>query len=182
MKAAQLLKICELEGVDLFLTSGGALKLTGQDDALKIVADQLRPFKNELIDHIKNTPRKCWKLRNDAGDVCLLDSNPPCSFIDALKPPHALRMNATAAAVRDDGTLTPPLVITGLDRAMIFQWLRAIGETHPEAESETVRQCSEEAGALDCYTAQAKATKNHGQSNKARNIEASREELKRRAA
>lgn len=182
MKAAHLLKICELEGVDLFLTASGVLKITGQDDAKKMVTDQLRPHKNELLDFIQNTPRKNWRLRNDAGDIATLDIFPPCSFSEALETTIAQRINATAAAPCADSTLSPPLVITGLDRAVIFQWLLTIGETHPEAEAETVRQCSEEAGMLDYYTKQAKAAKNHGQGNKARNIEAAREVLKRRAA
>jgi len=180
VKIAHLLKICELEGVGLFLTSGGALKLTGQNEAIKIVADQLRPFKNELIAHLQNTAAKSWTLRSDAGDIAPLDIYPPCSLAEALQTPPALRMNATAAAIRPDSTLSPPLVITGLDRAMIFQWLRAIGETHPEAEAETARQCSEEAGMLDYYTAQARQS--NRQNSTARHIEAAHEVLKRRAA
>jgi hypothetical protein len=55
MTPASLINECRESGVRIDL-AGGALKLVGAPNAVRIAADRLRPFKSAIVKHLTATP------------------------------------------------------------------------------------------------------------------------------
>ncbi|MGZ8256304.1 MAG: hypothetical protein ACXWTX_00885 [Gallionella sp.] len=154
MKAAQIIHAAQLDGVNVFLTVSGALKLSGAPDDTKNHAEKIRPVKDALIESIQHTPRNFWAVRfADGREVAPICFTPAENWAGVLAAYPAMQ---AAAPLASPHPLRIPYDVPASSLALLRGWLRIIGETHPEAFNEVLRQCREEAGAHGYYMAQAR--------------------------
>ena len=136
MTPSTLIERARADGVGLMLTPAGTLKLTGEQEKVHRWLGVLRQYKPAIVEALRaetatTTPTTeratTWRIRYADGTERVI------AFFPAKTREEVLHAEADAAGAEAHAPrwTSPTTALTDAERAMITDWLRAIGETDP---------------------------------------------------